>query len=60
MWKIDGYDAANNAGGSKKSNECTLILCEGLSAKTYAVSGIQKGYKGQKGERLVWSVCIKG
>ena len=46
--KIQGFDPANNAGG-KKSSECTLILCEGLSAKTYAVQGIQVGYRGKKG-----------
>lgn len=46
--KIEGYDPANNAGG-KFSNECTLILCEGLSAKTYAVSGIDKGVYDKKG-----------
>lgn len=40
--KIDGYDAANFA-GTKDSEDCILILCEGLSAKTYAVAGIQKG-----------------
>lgn len=40
--KIDGYDPANNAGG-KYSTDCSLILCEGLSAKTYAVAGIVKG-----------------
>jgi DNA topoisomerase-2 len=40
--QIDGYDPANNA-GTKKSVYCTLILCEGLSAKTYAVTGIRKG-----------------
>ena len=33
----------------KKSSECTLILCEGLSAKTYAVQGIQVGHGGKKG-----------
>ena len=46
--KIDGFDPANNAGG-KQSRECVLILCEGLSAKTYAVSGIQEGIDGKKG-----------
>jgi len=45
---IDGYDKANNAGGSK-SKDCTLIVCEGLSAKTFAVDGISKGFKGKKG-----------
>jgi len=46
--KIDGFDPANNA-GTKKSNECTLIVCEGLSAKTYAVAGIQQGIYNKKG-----------
>jgi len=46
--KIDGFDPANNAGG-KMSTECTLILCEGLSAKTYAVAGIQQGVYGKAG-----------
>jgi DNA topoisomerase II len=46
--KIDGYDPANNAGG-KNSSECTLIVCEGLSAKTYAVAGIQQGVYGKAG-----------
>jgi DNA topoisomerase-2 len=39
---IDGLDPANKA-GTKESHRCTLILCEGLSAKTYAVLGIQQG-----------------
>lgn len=45
---IDGYDKANNA-GSVKSKECTLIICEGLSAKTFAVEGIGHGLNGKKG-----------
>lgn len=46
--KIEGLDPANKA-GTKFSGECTLILCEGLSAKTYAVAGIDKGWNGKKG-----------
>jgi DNA topoisomerase-2 len=46
--KIDGFDPANNSGG-KKSTECSLIICEGLSAKTYAVAGIDKGVYGKTG-----------
>jgi DNA topoisomerase-2 len=45
---IDGYDKANNVGGLKGKN-CTLIVCEGLSAKTFAVDGISKGLNGRKG-----------
>lgn len=42
--RIDGYDPANKA-GSRDSHKCTLILCEGLSAKTYAVMGIDQGIR---------------
>lgn len=45
---IDGYDKANNV-GSVKSKECILIVCEGLSAKTFAVEGIACGLNGKKG-----------
>lgn len=45
---IDGYDKANHASTSK-SEDCTLIVCEGLSAKTFAVDGISKGLNGRKG-----------
>lgn len=51
MKRIEGFDPANKAGG-KESKKCTLILCEGLSAKTYAVMGIQKGIEFQEGNRL--------
>jgi DNA topoisomerase II len=46
--KIDGLDSANNAGG-KFSDECSLFVCEGLSAKTYVVAGVNKGVFGKKG-----------
>ena len=46
--KIEGFDPANNA-GTKYSRDCTLILCEGLSAKTYAVMGIDVGIQNKKG-----------
>ena len=35
--------------GGKKSKDCTLILVEGLSTKTFAVQGIQRGVFGKKG-----------
>jgi DNA topoisomerase-2 len=40
--KIKGFDPANKAGG-KYSSKCTLILCEGDSAKAFAVKGVPKG-----------------
>jgi len=57
--KIDGYDPANNAGG-KKSSECTLIICEGLSAKTYAVAGIDKGVYGKAGRDFFGILPLTG
>ena len=57
--KIDGYDPANNA-GTKHSSYCTLIICEGLSAKTYAVSGIQVGYNGKKGRDWFGAYALRG
>lgn len=36
---IENYDSANKA-GTKHSKYCSLLLCEGLSAKTYAVVGM--------------------
>jgi DNA topoisomerase-2 len=45
---VDGYDRANNAGG-RHSKDCTLIVCEGLSAKTFTVAGIEQGLFGKKG-----------
>jgi DNA topoisomerase II len=51
---IPGLDHANKA-GTKFSSECGLILCEGNSAKTYAVTGIEIGVNGKKG-RDYWGV----
>lgn len=51
---IAGLDHANKA-GTKFSTECGLILCEGNSAKTYAVTGIEVGVNGKKG-RDWWGI----
>lgn len=45
---IEGYDKANFA-ASAKAKECTLIICEGLSAKTFAVEGLPHGLNGKRG-----------
>jgi DNA topoisomerase-2 len=57
--KIEGLDPANNS-GTKYSTECTLIICEGLSAKTYAVAGIQKGVYGKTGRDWFGIYPIRG
>ena len=50
---IKGYDPANLI--KKKPLDCTLILCEGLSAKTFAVTGITVGIDSKKG-RDYWGI----
>jgi len=45
---VSGLDNANNAGG-KHSSDCSLFICEGLSAKTYVVAGINTGVYGKIG-----------
>jgi DNA topoisomerase-2 len=57
--RIDGYDPANLSGG-KHSKDCTLILCEGLSAKTYAVLGIEVGAYGKKGRNYFGVYALRG
>ena len=57
--KIEGLDHANNAGG-KLSKDCILILTEGLSAKTYAVTGIQEGWNGFKGRDFFGVFGLRG
>lgn len=57
--KIEGLDHANLA-GSKQSSECTLILCEGLSAKTYAIKGINVGWNGKKGRDYFGIYALRG
>lgn len=57
--RIEGLDHANRAGG-KDSNDCTLILCEGLSAKTYAITGIECGWNGHKGRDYFGVFALKG
>jgi DNA topoisomerase-2 len=53
--KIDGYDQANKLG-----LESILIVCEGLSAKSYAVSGIQTGVFGKKGRNHFGVLPLRG
>jgi len=57
--KIEGLDHANKA-GTKDSHLCSLILCEGLSAKTYAVAGIQKGIGELAGRDYYGCLALRG
>jgi len=57
--KIDGLDPANKAGTSESRN-CTLIMVEGLSAKTYAVQGMERGLFGKKGRDYIGVYPLRG
>lgn len=57
--RIEGLDPANFA-GTKNAKECTLILCEGLSAKTYATNGINVGCGGKKGRNYFGIYPLRG
>ena len=56
---VEGLDPANNEGGTK-GRDCTLILVEGLSAKTYAAEGIQEGAFGKKGRDWFGIMALRG
>jgi len=56
---VEGLDPANNEGGTK-GRECSLILVEGLSAKTYASGGIQEGAFGKKGRDWFGIMALRG
>jgi len=53
--KVDGYDPANNLG-----TDSILIVCEGLSAKSYAVAGIQTGVFGKRGRNHFGILPLRG
>lgn len=57
--KIDGLDPANNEGGAL-GKDCTLILVEGLAAKTYAVKGIEVGAFGKYGRDWFGIYALRG
>jgi DNA topoisomerase II len=56
---IEGYDRANYA-STRKAQECVLIVCEGLSAKTFAVAGIETGLYGKRGRNYFGIYPLRG
>lgn len=56
--KIEALDPANNEG--VLGSDCTLILVEGLAAKTYAVKGIEVGAFGKKGRDWFGIYALRG
>jgi DNA topoisomerase-2 len=57
--KVEGLDPANLAGGPK-ARECALVICEGESAKTYTVAGLDVGIEGRKGRDYIGIYPIRG
>jgi DNA topoisomerase-2 len=57
--KVEGLDPANFAGGPK-ARECALVICEGESAKTYTVAGLDVGIEGRKGRDFIGIYPIRG
>jgi DNA topoisomerase-2 len=57
--KIDGYDPANDS-TRRRRTERTLILCEGLSAKTYAVTGINTANLARRGRDYFGIYPLRG
>jgi DNA topoisomerase-2 len=59
---VEGLDDANEA-GTKKSQECTICISEGLSAKSYIVKGMKEGLKafgGKTGRDYIGVLPIRG
>ena len=57
--KVEGLDPANFSGGSK-SKDCILVICEGESAKTYTVAGLDVGIQGKMGRDYIGIYPIRG
>jgi len=57
--RVEGLDSANFAGTSK-SKDCILVICEGESAKTYTVAGLDVGIAGKKGRDYIGIYPIRG
>lgn len=57
--RVDGLDSANYAGTSK-GKDCVLVICEGESAKTYTVAGLDVGVFGKKGRDFIGIYPIRG
>lgn len=57
--RIEKLDDANDAGGPK-GYQCSLILCEGDSAKTFGITGMQTGIYGTKGRDKLGIMSLFG
>ena len=58
--RIENLDSANLS-GTKYSKDCTLILCEGLSARSFCIKGLSEGYiNGKKSRDYIGCYSLKG
>lgn len=58
--RIENLDPANLAGG-KHAKECTLVLCEGLSARSFVIKGLSDGtISGKKGRDYIGCYSLRG
>ena len=60
--KVEGLDDANLA-GTKHSQDCSLAISEGLSAKTYIIQGMKEGFKqfqNKSGRDFIGVLPIRG
>lgn len=57
--RVKGLDSANNA-GNRYSTQCSLIVCEGDSAKTFVVAGLKKGVFGKSGRDWFGILALTG
>lgn len=57
--KVKNLDPANFAGGAK-SKDCVLVICEGDSARTYVVAGLDVGIEDKKGRDYIGIYPIRG
>jgi DNA gyrase/topoisomerase IV subunit B len=57
--KVEGLESANNE-GTRNSYQCVLILVEGLSAKTYAMHGMERGVFGHIGRDNIGCLALRG
>jgi DNA topoisomerase-2 len=58
--RIENLDPANLAGG-KQSKDCTLVLCEGLSARSFVIKGLSDGtISGKKGRDYIGCYSLRG
>ena len=58
--RIENLDPANLS-GTKHAKDCTLVLCEGLSARSFVIKGLSDGtIGGKKGRDYIGCFSLRG